>query len=180
MKIEASDAMTVIDAWNSVSNQNATTVQKLAEGWAKASSTAKVFGLDMHELNAAIGTVTAATKQSGREVGNFIKFVLPRLTSQPAQDALNMIGVSLTDKNGDLRDAMEIYSDIADKFQSLSKLEQGVVSEGLAGKHHISRMTALLTNMDLYDKMLQDSTNSTNLARVENEIFLESIQARLR
>jgi Phage-related minor tail protein len=66
LKLETKDAMSVIDSWNSVSNQNATTVEKLAQGHARAASTARSFGLDMHELNAIIGTTTAATKQSGR------------------------------------------------------------------------------------------------------------------
>jgi len=65
MKLEAKDAMSVIDRWNSVSNQNATTVEKLAQGYSRAASVARTWGLDMDELNAIIGTVTQATKQSG-------------------------------------------------------------------------------------------------------------------
>ncbi|WP_310877170.1 phage tail tape measure protein [Priestia megaterium] len=71
-KMETKDAIGVVDAWNEVSNKNATTVNNLAQGWSKAGSISKQFGLDMNELNAAIGTVTAATKVSGNEAGELI------------------------------------------------------------------------------------------------------------
>jgi len=43
-KMETEDAISVVDAWNNVSNNNATTVEKLAQGMAKAGSTAASFG----------------------------------------------------------------------------------------------------------------------------------------
>ena len=44
-----------ISLWNNVSNKNATTVEKLAQGYSRAASVAKTWGMDMHELNAVIG-----------------------------------------------------------------------------------------------------------------------------
>ena len=67
--IAAQDAMQTIDSWNAISNNYATTVEKLAQGQTRAGATAKAMGLEFNELNAIIGTVTAATKQSGNEVG---------------------------------------------------------------------------------------------------------------
>src|SRR5690606_21054180 len=61
----------------------------------------------------------------------------------------------------------------------LDQLNQNIVAEGLAGKHHISRMTALLTNIELYEKMLDDSMDSQGSALKENEVYMESIEARI-
>jgi TP901 family phage tail tape measure protein len=179
LKLETKDAMSVIDAWNSVSNQNATTVEKLAQGHARAASTARSFGLDMHELNAVIGTTTAATKQSGNEIGNFVKNVLPRLLGKPAQGALSSIGVALNDENGEMRKAVDIYADVAEQFENLSQAQRNMVAEGLAGKYHISRMTALLSNWDLYEKQLADSINSKNSAMNENATYMQSMTAKI-
>lgn len=65
----SSEAMGIIDSWNQLSNNFATTVEKLARGHARAGATARAMGLEYDQLNAIIGTVTAATKQSGDEVG---------------------------------------------------------------------------------------------------------------
>ncbi len=179
MKLEAKDAMSVIDSWNNVSNKNATTVEKLAQGYSRAAAVSKTWNLDMHELNAIIGTVTAATKQSGNEVGNFVKNVLPRLTSKPAQAALDMVGVSMTDESGNLKDALQIYREVAKEYQKLDQLNKVIVAEGLAGKFHISRLSALLDNFSMVDKILQDSQNSSNSARIENEKYMMSLEARI-
>lgn len=68
-KMDAKDAMGIIDSWNEISNNYATTTEKLAAGQARAGATARAMGLDFNQLNAIIGTVTATTKQSGNEVG---------------------------------------------------------------------------------------------------------------
>lgn len=174
------DSMKVIDAWNNVSNKNATTVEKLAAGMAKAGATASAFGVDMDSLNAIIGTVTAATKQSGNEVGNFVKSVLPRLLGQPAQDALASLNIKFMDeKTGDMRNVVDIYGEVAEKVQNVTKAEKMAVMEGLAGKMHISRMTAMIDHWDMYKKMVDESRNSEGSAASENEKYMKSLQARI-
>ena len=59
--------------------------------------------------------------------------MLPRLTSAPAQDALGMVGVSLTDETGNLKTALQIYREISVEYQKLSDLDKSIVAEGLAG-----------------------------------------------
>ncbi|WP_127760855.1 phage tail tape measure protein [Peribacillus asahii] len=68
------------------------------------------------------------------EIGNFIKSVLPRLTSKPAQDALASLNVSMHGEDGDMRDIIDIYSEVAEKTKSLTKDQKIAVTEGLAGK----------------------------------------------
>ena len=68
------------------------------------------------------------------EVGNFIKSVLPRLLSQPAQKALDSLGISLTDEEGNLRDVMQVYKEVAIAIQDVSDAQRVAVVEGLAGK----------------------------------------------
>lgn len=69
---QADEGMSIIDSWNEISNNYATTVEKLAAGQARAGATARAMNLDFDQTNAIIGTVTASTKQSGREVGKHI------------------------------------------------------------------------------------------------------------
>src|SRR5690606_28005758 len=85
---ESSEAMGIIDQWNAISNNYATTVEKLAAGQTRAGATMRAVGLDFEEANSLIATLTASTKQSGEEIGNFLKSAIPRLTSRPAQKAM--------------------------------------------------------------------------------------------
>lgn len=139
--------------------------------------------MSFQELTSVIGTVTAATKQSGDEVGNFIKTVLPRLVGEPAKAAMDSIDVSLTDKNGNIRNIIELYTEIAYKIKDISEVERIAVVEGLAGKYHITRMNALLDDLSrgesLYRQMYETATNSAGSAMRENEIYMGSLQARI-
>jgi TP901 family phage tail tape measure protein len=181
--METKEAMRIIDSWNEISNNYSTTVENLAQGHARAASTAEAMGLTFDQVNAIIGTLTATTRQSGNEIGNFLKNVLPRLTSQPAEDALNLAGVSLFDEQGNMRNAVEIYADVAEKFKEMDSYNRSIVAEGLAGKYHISRMTAFLDDLgkanSMYRTMLDTSINSEGSAVEENEKYMESLQARI-
>ena len=63
-----------------------------------------------------------------------MKFTLARLTSQPAQDALKSLNIELTDAQGNIRDVMQVYTEVAQKMKGLTEVEQAVIVEGLAGK----------------------------------------------
>jgi len=56
-KKDASEAMSIIDSWNNISNNYATTTEKLARGQARSGATARAMGLEFDQLNAVIGTV---------------------------------------------------------------------------------------------------------------------------
>lgn len=64
-KMDAKDAMGIIDSWNEISNNYATTTEKLAQGQARAGATARAMGLDFDQLNAVIGTVNCCRIKIG-------------------------------------------------------------------------------------------------------------------
>lgn len=49
-KMDAADSMKIIDSWNEISNNYATTTEKLAQGQAKAGATARAMGLDFDKI----------------------------------------------------------------------------------------------------------------------------------
>lgn len=182
-KMETSESMKIIDAWNAISNNYATTVEKIAKGQSVAASTAKSMGISFDQLNAIIGTVTATTKQSGSEIGRFIKNSLPRLVSDKGMKALSGLGINLTDDSGNLRDVVEVYTEVANALKGMSEIDSIKVVEALAGKEHISRMQALLNDLgradSMYRKMYDTSSTSAGSASAENEKYMQSLQARI-
>lgn len=182
-KKDAKDSMSIIDSWNEISNNYATTTEKLAQGQARAGATARAMGLDFDQVNAIIGTVTASTKQSGNEIGNFLKNVLPKLVSDKSQGVLSSLGISLFDENENMRDVVQVYTEVAQALKGVSDEERILAVEGLAGKYHISRMQAFLDDLgsadSMYKSMYDSSVNSTGSAMEENKRYMESLQARL-
>lgn len=182
-KKESTEAMDIIDKWNQISNDYATTTENLAQGQMRAAATARSYGMDMEQLNAVVGTVTAMTKQSGNEVGNFVKSVLPNLTSSKTAGWLEKLNIDLVDAQGNMRDVMDVYTDVAKKMTTLSSVDQTKLMEDMAGKYQLSRFTALLQDLrdeeSMYYRMMETQANATGSAINENEEYLKSYQARI-
>ena len=187
MNLAYEDSMRIIDAWNNISNKNATTVKDLAEGWARSAATVRNFGGDIHELNAAIGALTQITRQSGNEIGNFLKSTAPRLMSTEVEEALASIGIATKNANGELRNMFDIYRDIAKALDEgrISQEQFNEAALALGGRYHITRVMALVESMrelngeqSLFDKIMSESINSIGSAYRENATYMESLEAK--
>ena len=187
MNLAYEDSMRIIDAWNNVSNKNATTVKDLAEGWARSAATVRNFGGDIHELNAAIGALTQITRQSGNEIGNFLKSTAPRLMSTEVEETLASIGIATKNANGELRNMFDIYRDIAKALDEgrISQEQFNEAALALGGRYHITRVMALVESMrelngeqSLFDKIMSESINSIGSAYRENATYMESLEAK--
>ena len=113
---------------------------------------------------------------------NMLKTVLPRLFSQPAQDALEKLDIKLVDHMGNIRDVVQVYTEVAQRMQLVSEAEQIEIAEGLGGKFHISRIQALLHDLQktdsMYKQIEESSRNSAGSALEENEKYMESLEAK--
>lgn len=180
---QATDAMRQVDSLNQISNEYATTVEKLAQGQAKAGSTAKSMGLSFDETNAVIGALTAKTKQSGDEIGNFMKAVLPKLYGGVGRNTIEGLGINMKDSNGELKSAITLLEEVAQKIQGIDKDQQAAVIRGLGGTYHYQRMQVLLDDLgkadSLYKQIKDTSENSAGSAVAENQKYLESVEAKI-
>lgn len=179
----ASDAMRQVDSLNEISNNYATTVEKLAQGQTKAGSTAKAMGLNFDETNAVIGTLTAKTKQSGDEIGNFMKAVLPKLYTDKSKGIFEGLGVSMTGENGELKSAIQLLQDASVKVKQLDKDQQASVIRGLGGVYHYQRLQVLMDDLakvdSQYEQIKNTSENSGGSALKENAVYMQSIEAKI-
>lgn len=82
-----------------------------------------------------------------------------------------------------MRDVIDIYTEVAQKMQGISRDQKIAVTEGLAGKYHITRMQTFLDDLaqadSHYRSMLQSSKGSAGSSFRENEIYLQSLEARI-
>ncbi|MFQ3843266.1 phage tail tape measure protein [Staphylococcus pseudoxylosus] len=180
---DANDAMRQVDSLNEISNNYATTVEKVAQGQTKAGSTAKSMGMTFDETNGVIGALTAKTKQSGDEIGNFMKATLPKLYNGKGKATLEGLGINLKDGNGDLKSAINLLEEASHKVKDLDKDQQAAVVQGLGGVYHYQRMQVLLDDLDSVDskyKQIKDtSENSAGSALQENATYMQSIEAKV-
>jgi hypothetical protein len=94
-------------------------------------------------------------------------------------EALNQIGITATDSQGQLLDFGTVMDTLGAKFNTLSKNEKSYITTVLFGTYQRNRGLTLLNN---YAKSLENyeaALNSTNAAEQKFAIYQEGVQARL-
>lgn len=171
----------IMDGVNYITNHNAVNMTELSEGMTIVASTASSLGVDVDELTAALGTMSATTQQSGSEVARAFKAILLNIRQVSDADegidtegltkyekACNALGVSLKETvNGVLqtRDAMEVLEELSEAYVKLDEndLRRTNLLNSVGGKLRSTQLDALLMHFeDTYKPMLQQFADGEN------------------
>lgn len=185
--------MQIIDGMNEVTNKSANDMQGLTDAITVAGSVFSNAGESAQTFTAMVGTVIASTQRSGSEVARGLRTIAMNIRNikgeledgeiideqsiSDAAKALHSIGVSVSE-NGELRKVSDVLGDLADKWDGLTTAEQSYVASNLAGKRQANVLIALMSNYAEYEKELQNYADGAGSAMRENEIYLDSWEAK--
>lgn len=185
---EAGKLNEILDGQNYIANNNATSMENLADATRVAASQAASSGVAVEEMSAAIGTMVSVTQDSGDVAGRAFKAILMNLQQVTGElddgevvdeesltkyeQACNNLGVSLKEvRDGvvSLRDPMTVLRELSEAYTSLDKMDAKRASliSAVGGKHRGNQLNALLENFGMYDKMLADYSNGAGSAMNE-------------
>lgn len=174
---EAEKINAVLDGQNSITNKNSVAMADMAAAMTKVGTVAAGYRVNVEDLSAMIGTMESVTKLGGDEIGNAGKAILINLqniTSSKIVDTLNKANASMTEMvNGTekLRDPISILRDLAKTYNQLDEddpLRTEIVTN-IGQKYHANKLSALLQNMEMFDKMLVDYSEGEGSAFAEAE-----------
>jgi len=180
---EAEKINAVLDGMNSITNKNSVAMADMAEAMTKAGTVAGGYRVKVEDLSAMIGTMESVTKLGGGEVGNAAKAILINLqniTSSKIVDTLDKANASMTEMvNGTekLRDPIIILRDLAKTYNQLSEDDplRAEIVTNIGQKYHANKLSSLLQNMDLFDKMLVDYSEGEGSALEESNKSAENL-----
>lgn len=197
------DALTrVLDGANEISNNYATSVDKLANGMGIVSSLAEQAGMKVEETMAAIGTITAATQESGSSAARALRALILNIQGsteieidsetgerwtedeiQRTADALGKLNVATREyRNGvmQLRNPMEVIGELAEKYQKglVTEAQLQEVVASLGGKVRSNQLMALIQGYDTYLSMIETYKDGMGSADQELEIYLNGWEAK--
>ena len=201
--IEASDAVSIIDKLNEIGNNFAISSGDLGDGLTRAASYMATAGNSIDETLAMITAMTEIT-QDAAESGNALKILAMRLrgaetelvtagestdgmaesTSKLREKILALTNV--TGKGGfdimlgedEFKSTYAIMKGISEVWDQMTSVNQAALIELIAGKQRGNSITALLTSMTQAEKILTASIESSGSAMREQEIWLDSIEAK--
>ena len=190
-KMEAKDAMSVVDKLSAVDLAAATSVEELALALQKTANMARTTGVELDEIIGMIATVSEVTRQAPEIVGTSFKTLLSRMTQVAAgkeisdegeslndvEKTLNRAGIALRSSQNDWRDMYEVLDEVATKWKDLEDTQRSQIATALGGTRQKEIVLALMENWDRVAKYVKIAQDSTGSASDKMQYYLESIQA---
>lgn len=191
----------VLDKANTIENNYATSIEKLAAGFPIVASTASMANLSIDQLMAALGTITSVTQETGTKAATALRALILNIMGAVGTEIED--GVSVTTESVQSLDALllkfapdavaaaEATGSIINPMEALYSLakaaEEGLMTEAeladflssLGGKLRTNQLSALIENWGMYEEMLRMVESSAGSADQEVETMLGSWDAKV-
>lgn len=178
------------DAMVALGAATASSSDEIAGGVEKFASIADMIGLSFDYAASTLATITATTRQSEDVVGTALKTIFARIQGlnlgetledgtdlNKYSDALNKVGISIKDSNGELRNMDSILDDMGAKWGTLAKDQQVALAQTVAGVRQYNQLVSLMDNWDFFEDNLKIAQNSDGELNKQADIYAESWEA---
>lgn len=178
------DVMTKLGAYT------ASSTDEISQGVQKFASVANTIGLSYEYATSALATLTAKTRESADTVGNSLKTLFARIqgltlgeTLEDGTDlnkyskALDKVGISIKDQQGELKDMNTILDEMMNKWDSLSRAEQVALAQTVGGVRQYTQLVNLMENKDYFKELVGVAKTSEGTLQEQADIYAESWEA---
>lgn len=194
-KLEAREAIDIVDKFTALDVKAATTAGEIATGLAQFANLASMSGISVDQASAMVATIADVSQVSGAQAGNSLKMMLSRygtvksgkfssMEGEGDTEALNdvekvltKIGISMRDTNGQFREFDDVLDAIAEKWDNLDNISQAAVATAIAGTRQREAFLVLMQNMDKYKRFTEISESSSGTAEKKYQSYQEHMQA---
>jgi TP901 family phage tail tape measure protein len=176
--IQASDSIQVTDKINKVSADFAVSSGDIGNGLKVASASMSTMGNSLDQTTALLTAGTTIFQHQSSQVARGLNTIGLNLTKNKAK--LEQYGIATTDSNGKLRSTYDILNDLHDVWGKLGETqERADLGMTLAGKNQYKVLSAIMSQWDVAEKSLNESMNAQGETMKQNEVFMDSLQAKI-
>lgn len=199
-KLEAVDAMSIVDKLTKVDMVAATSAGDIAESLRQFATTAQLSGVDLDQAIAMATTIMDVSQAGASTVGVALKSMLSRFgnvkagaftgldldseTGEVGSESLNdlekvlkKLGISMRDTNLQFRDFDDVLEDIASQWSLYDNVTKNAIATAAAGTRQREAFLVLMENMDKYHSLLETSQNAEGTAEEKYLSYQDSLQA---
>ena len=181
--LSAENSTSLVNKLIAVDQGFAVSSADLAEAIKRVGSSAQDSGVSLDELIAIVTAAQQTTARGGAVIGNSLKTIFTRLQRPEVLDALDELGVKTRDAEGNIAPLIQILSQLAATYQTLSGTQKSQIAELVGGVFQINILKAALGDLSkeysIFGQALSASTNATNEAISKNQQLNESFAALL-
>lgn len=175
------DVITALGAATAASSE------EIAGGLEKFAAIGETVGLSYEYATSALTTIIDKTRQSEDVVGTALKTIFARIqglqqgetqedgvTLNKYSKALENVGISIIDTNGELKAMDDILDEMGSKWETLSKAQQVALAQTVGGTRQYAQLIALMDNWDAMQQNLGTAYNSSGSLQKQADIYAES------
>jgi len=156
----------------------------LAEAIKRVGSSASEAGVSLDQLIALVTSAQQTTARGGAVIGNSFKTIFTRLQRPKAIDELEEIGIQTRNVAGDTLPLIQILSQLASTYDSLSSAQKSQTAELVGGVYQINVLKAVLSDLSkTYDSTfvgaLKASSSATNEAEKRVASLTETLDSQI-
>lgn len=162
------------DVFAAACNNSALDVDSLSESLSVAAPIFSSAGYSIEDATLYLGTMANAGIDANT-AANSLKTGLARLVS-PAKEGSEMmeqLGISVTNADGTMKDAITIQTELHDTFANLSESEQIAAASAIFGKNQMSNWLALINTAP---EDVQDLANELEGAGLSVDDFADKLE----
>ena len=194
-KMEMSDAQVITDVYSKVAAVTASDSQELAIAMSKTASSAESVGSSFENTTAMLAVMIETTRESAQNLGSALKSIISRygemktgltvdsegeaIDYNKVDTALQSVGISLKDAQGQFRDFDEVIFELSAKWDSLDKNTQRYIATIMAGNRQQSRFIALVDNWERLEEVSAAAYDSEDAGLLQYAKTLDSLETKL-
>ena len=161
--MSAEDSTRFVDVLAQASSNSNTTVSMMGETFKYVAPIAGALGYSIEDTAVAIGLMANSGIKAG-QAGTALRAIMSRMADPPedAAKAMDALGLSLTDSEGNMKSLDEVMQDMRDAFSGLNASEKAAYASTIGGTEAMSGLLAIVNASDGdFNKLTESINNST-------------------
>lgn len=179
--LQASDSGHFADVLAAASSNANTNVSMLGESFKYVAPVAGALGYTAEDTSIALGLM-ANSGIKASQAGTALRTLMTNMAKPTKQmaTAMDTLGVSLTDDEGNMKSLHEVMIDLRKGFSNLTESQQAEVAASLAGKEGMSGLLAIVNSSDAdFNKLTDAIYNSNGAAENMAEVMQDNLGGNL-
>ena len=195
-KVEAQNALSIVDKFSAVDMASATDVGGLAEGMSKVASAADLAGISIDRLLGYLAVVGETTQADMSSVGTAFNSIFARMGNiklsrlksyqneqgedlSDVETVLRGEGVNLRDESQQFRNFGEVLDEVAGNWDNYSSVSQRAIAKAFAGTHHMNSFIVLMENYGSAMDYMGKSTESSGYSLEKFSAYQDSLSGKI-
>lgn len=180
--MKAEDSGRFADVLAAASSNANTNVAMLGESFKYVAPLAGALGYSAEDVSLALGLMANAGIK-GSQAGTSLKTMFANLAkpTKAMQDAMDDLGISLTDSEGNMKTMDTVMKDLRKAFADLDETQQAQYSATIFGKEAMAGALAIINaSEEDYNKLSEAINNSEGAAQRMADQMTDNLQGRLK